>query len=52
MLDDSGDGERVSIQSRLVESFVNDLIEFSISSSGKEGIELNKRVLTLMRLLR
>jgi hypothetical protein len=40
MLDDSGDGDRVAIEARLVESFMNDLVELSISSTAEEGVEL------------
>lgn len=40
MLDDSGDRDRVAIEARLVEPFVNDLVELSISSTAQEGVEL------------
>ena len=49
---DSGNGDRVSIESGLVQSFVDGLVEFGLGSSGEEGVELNKQYDTLMRLLR
>ena len=48
VLGDSGDGEGVSIESRLVEPLVDDLVELGIGSAGKEGIELTKTTGTLI----
>jgi hypothetical protein len=36
----SGDGNRISVESRLIESFVNDCVELGIGSSCKESVEL------------
>lgn len=41
MSDDSGDGDGISVKSRLIESFMDDLIELAISSSGEERVELS-----------
>jgi hypothetical protein len=41
MSGDSWDGDGISGKSRLVESLVYNLIEFSISPSSEEGIELH-----------
>lgn len=40
MLDNSGDRNRIAIEARLVESFVNDLIELSISPAAEERVKL------------
>lgn len=40
MLDNSGDWNRIAIEARLVESFVNDLIELSISPAAEERVKL------------
>ena len=39
---DSGDGDGVSVQSRLVESLVDDLVELGFSPPGEEGVESNQ----------
>lgn len=52
MSDDSGDGDGVSVESGLVESLMDDLIELAISSSGEEGVELGDWGGTWMRVLR
>ena len=39
--DDSRDGDWVSVQSRLVESFMNCCVELRLSSSGQERIQLD-----------
>jgi hypothetical protein len=49
---DSGDGDGVSGQSRLVESLVNDLVEFRFCSSGEEGVKLRDFILTLIKLFK
>lgn len=39
---DSGDGDGVSVETGLVESLVDDLVELGFGSSGEEGVELGK----------
>jgi hypothetical protein len=39
---DSGDGDGVSVQTGLVESLVDDLVELGFGSSGEEGVKLRK----------
>lgn len=52
MSGDSGDGDGVSVQSRLVEALVHHLVEFRLSPAGQEGVELHYLGCTLIRLFR
>ncbi len=52
MFNDSGNGDRISVQSRLVESFVDDLIELGLGSSGEEGVKLLYLTVTLIKLFK
>jgi hypothetical protein len=52
MSGDSGDGDGISVQSGLVESLVDNLVELGLGSSGEEGVKLGNFMITLIRLLR
>jgi hypothetical protein len=52
MLGNAGNGDGVSVETGLVESLVDDLVELAFGPAGKEGVELNEEGGTLMRLLR
>lgn len=52
MLDNSGEGDGVACKSRLVKSFVDDLIELGIGSALEERVKLSVISGTLMRDLR
>jgi hypothetical protein len=40
VLGDSGDGDGVSVESRLVEALVDHLVELGVGPAGEEGVEL------------
>lgn len=47
---DAGNGDGVAIEFRLVESFVDDLVELSIGPAGQEGVKLTRATGTLIKL--
>jgi len=52
VLDDTGKGKRVSVETRLIESLVNNLVELGLSPAGQKRIELSRVYFTLIKLLR
>ncbi len=50
MSGDAGNGDGVAIEFRLVESFVDDLVELSIGPAGQEGVKLTRATGTLIKL--
>ena len=52
ILCDSRERKRISIESWLIESSKDDFVEWTICSSGQEGVQLNDTEYTLMSSLR
>jgi hypothetical protein len=52
VLDDAGDGDGVAVESGLVETFVDDLVELGVGAALEEGVELGYGGCTWMRVLR
>ena len=50
MSGDAGNRDGVAIEFRLVESFVDDLVELSIGPAGQEGVKLTRATRTLIKL--
>lgn len=52
VFDDSGDGDGISVQSCLVESLVDNLVELGFGSSGEERVKLHYLIVTLIKLFK